>query len=104
MIKLGGRYMIVIKSIRIELIKKEGKFNLKWEVLAHLRKESFSRGTYNKLNMNKIGPCNILRKIAANTYEIELLDNVGISLIFNVADLYPYNKDDVGELNDQEEI
>jgi hypothetical protein len=74
------------------------------EVLAHLRKERFSRGTYNKLNMNKIGPCNILRKIAANTYEIELLDNVGISLIFNVADLYPYNKDDIGELNDQEEI
>ena len=33
-----------------------------------------------------------------------MLDNVGISLIFNVADLYPYNKDDAGELDDQDEI
>jgi hypothetical protein len=32
------------------------------------------------------------------------LDNVGISSIFNVADLYPYSKDDARELDDQEEI
>jgi hypothetical protein len=32
MIKLRGRYMIVIKSIRTEFIRKEGKFNLKWEM------------------------------------------------------------------------
>jgi hypothetical protein len=48
------------------------------EVLAHLRKQRFPRGTYNKLNMKKIGPCKILRKFAENVYEIELLDNVGI--------------------------
>jgi hypothetical protein len=33
-------------------------------------------------------------KFAANAYEIELSDNVGISLIFNVAELYPYKRDD----------
>jgi hypothetical protein len=62
--------------------------------LAHLRKERFPRGTCNKLNMNKIGPCNILRKFDANAYRIELPDGVGISSIFNVSDLYPYRKYD----------
>jgi hypothetical protein len=44
--------------------------------------------------MKKIGPSKILRKFDANTYEIELLNGVGISPIFNVADLYPYRNDD----------
>jgi hypothetical protein len=44
--------------------------------------------------MKKIGPCKVLRKFGENAYEIELSDGVGISLIFNIADLYPYR---VGE-------
>jgi hypothetical protein len=54
--------------------------------------------------MKKIGPCRILRKFVANAYEIGLPDNVGISPIFNVADLYPYKRDDVEELDDQKEV
>jgi hypothetical protein len=35
-----------------------------------------------------------LRKFDENAYEIELPDDVGISPIFNILDLYPYRKDD----------
>jgi hypothetical protein len=63
-------------------------------VLVHLRKEQFPRETYHKLEMKKIGPCKIIRKFEANSYEIKLTDDVGISPIFNVADLYPYREDE----------
>jgi hypothetical protein len=72
-------------------------------VLAHLVKERFPRGMYNKMKMKKIGPCKILRKFEANAYEIGLSDGVGISPIFNVADLYPYREEEVrGEENQEE--
>jgi len=64
-------------------------------ILAHLRKERFPRGTYNKLKMKKIGPCRIIRKFGTNAYEIELLDGIGISLIFNISYLYPYKAEEV---------
>ena len=36
----------------------------------------------------------ILRKFDANAYEIELLEDVGISPIFNISDMYPFREDD----------
>ena len=62
--------------------------------MAHLKKERFPRGTYNKLKMKKIVPCKILRKFDANAYEIEIPDGVVIFPIFNFSDLYPYRKYD----------
>jgi hypothetical protein len=69
-------------------------FEIGDQVLAHMRKERFLKGKYNKMKMKKIGPCKILKKFSTNAYEIELLEDIGISPIFNVADLYPYKMDD----------
>jgi hypothetical protein len=84
--------------------RRQLQFEVGDQVLAHLKKERFPRGTYNKLKMKKIGPCKILRKFDANAYEIELPDDVGISPIFNISDLYPYRKDDTEGSEDQDKI
>jgi hypothetical protein len=73
--------------------RRELQFKVGDLVLAHLRKERFPRVTYNKLKMKKIGPCKILWKFEENDYDIEFPDDVGISPIFNVTDLYPYISD-----------
>jgi hypothetical protein len=72
-------------------------------VLAHLRKERFPRGTYNKLKMKKIRPCKVLRKFGENAYEIELPDETRISTIFNVINLYLYRDGEV-ETGDEEPV
>ena len=70
-------------------------------ILAHLRKEIFPKGTYNKLKMKKIRPCKILKKFGANAYEIELLDGIGICPIFNISDLYPYKVEETETRDEQ---
>ena len=73
--------------------------------MAHLIKDRFPKKQYNKLKFKKIGPCKILRKFSTNAYEIEFLPDVGISPIFNVADLYKYEDDGAEErAADKEQI
>ena len=64
--------------------------------MAYLRRYIFSKGEYNKLKMKNIGPYRILRKFSANAYELEIPTGLGISPIFNIADLYPYVAGDTG--------
>ena len=77
-------------KIRSDLRKREVNFEVGDLVLAHLRKERFPKRWYKKLKFKNIGPCKILRRFLANAYEIELPYDIGISPIFNVADLYKY--------------
>jgi hypothetical protein len=75
---------------RADQQKRQLQFEVGDLVLAHLRKERFSRGTYNKLKMKKIGTCKVLKKFRENAYELELPDGIGISPIFNILNLYPH--------------
>ena len=59
--------------------------------MAHLRKEGFPVGTYNKLKMEKFGPCKIVKRHDfGNAYEVELLAELNISPVFNILDLTEY--------------
>jgi hypothetical protein len=89
---------------RVDQHRRKIEFEVGDQVLAHLRKEIFPRGTYNKLKLKKIGPCKILRRFGENSYELELPEDVGISPIFNIADLYPYREDGTEGSEDQERI
>ncbi|PKU87302.1 RNA-directed DNA polymerase [Dendrobium catenatum] len=82
------------KSRRGETFK-EG--DLVW---IRLSKERFPNRRYNKLQPKAKGPFRILRRINDNAFQIELLDNLQISPVFNISDLshhYPM------ELTDQAE-
>ena len=66
-------------------------------VLVHLRKERFFIDTYNKLKYKKIGPCHIVKKHGANTYQVDFPEEYDISPVFNINDLHPYSGDDRSE-------
>jgi hypothetical protein len=81
---------------KVDQHRRELQFEVGDLILVHLRKERFPRGTYNKLKMDKIRPCKVLKKFGANAYEIELLDGIRISPIFNIVELYPYKAREAG--------
>jgi hypothetical protein len=81
---------------RAEQHRRQLQFEFGDLILAHLGKERFPRGTYNKLKMKKIGPCKVLKKFGVNAYKIELPDGIKIYSIFNISYLYPYKAEETG--------
>ena len=51
-------------------------------------------GTYSKLQSMKYCPYQIIKKINDNAYVVALPNSMGISMTFNVADIYPYYSSD----------
>jgi hypothetical protein len=89
---------------RLDQHRRQIQFEVGDLILAHLRKERFPKGTYNKLKMKNIRPCKVMKKFGANAYEIELPDGIRISLIFNVLDLYPYKAEEARTSDEQPEV
>ena len=57
----------------------------------HLKKEHFLVGTYNKLEMKKFGPCNIVKRHdSRNAYEVEFPTELNILPVFNISNLIEY--------------
>ena len=66
--------------------------------MVHLRKEHFTVGTYNKLNMKKFGLCKIMKRHdSRNAYEVELDTELNISPVFNILDLIEYYEEGNGD-------
>ncbi|KAK1662638.1 hypothetical protein QYE76_050797 [Lolium multiflorum] len=103
-----------VKKIHVktkELIEKKGKSNAarmnkkRKEMLfkpsdmvwVHFRKDRFPKPRKSKLKPRGAGPYKVLAKINDNAYSIDLpIDVFGVSNSFNVADLTPYDGEDLG--------
>ena len=83
--------------------RREANLEVGCIILAHLRKERFSKGEYIKFKLKNIGPCKILRIFSTNAHEIEVPTDIGISPIFNVKDMYHYTGNKVDKKTSESE-
>ena len=64
-------------------------------VWLHLRKDRFPDLRKSKLMLRADGPFKVLEKINDNAYKLELPTDFGVSPTFNIADLKPYEEDEL---------
>ncbi|KAI8003306.1 Transposon Ty3-G Gag-Pol polyprotein [Camellia lanceoleosa] len=86
--KSNAKYKVVGDVDRRRVVFEVG--DLVWVVLS---KKRYPHGAYTKLGHKKVGPCEVLRKINDNAYQVKLLPHLGISDAFNVQHLIPYFPD-----------
>lgn len=75
---------------KVDMSRKDLQFAVGDYVMVHLNKSRLQKGTSTKLQMKRVGPCQVLEKYGKNAYKVELPVDLGISLVFNVADLIRY--------------
>ncbi|KAK1611750.1 hypothetical protein QYE76_035423 [Lolium multiflorum] len=74
-------------------------------VWVHFRKDRFPKLRKSKLLPRGAGPYKVIAKINDNAYAIDLpTDEFGVSNSFNVADLTPYDGEDLGAYKDKGSI
>uniref|UniRef100_A0A5B7BML6 RNA-directed DNA polymerase n=1 Tax=Davidia involucrata TaxID=16924 RepID=A0A5B7BML6_DAVIN len=66
------------------------EFNEGDYVMVRVRPERYPRNSFKKLHARAIGPFRILRKLGPNAYLIDLPNDMNITRVFNVEDLFPY--------------
>jgi hypothetical protein len=65
----------------------------KCSLRAHLLTKSHKLGHFGKdksLGLLQVGPCEVLRKVNDNVYQVQLSPHLSISNTFNVQHLVPY--------------
>ncbi|KAK1649272.1 hypothetical protein QYE76_067077 [Lolium multiflorum] len=84
-------------AARVNKKRKEMLFKPGDMVWVHFRKDRFPKLRKSKLLPRGAGPYKVLAKINDNAYSIDLpVDEFGVSNSFNVADLTPYDGEDLG--------
>ena len=72
--------------------------------MVYLNKTRFQKGIPRKLQMKRIGPCNILEKYGPNAYKVDLPKDMDIPPIFNVKEIIPYKGPKVDEVDCYKEL
>jgi hypothetical protein len=81
---------------RVNKKEKEVLFQPGDMVWVHFRKDGFPEKRKSKLLPQGAGPYKVLAKINDNAYKIDLpVEEFGVSNSFNVADLTPYEEEDL---------
>lgn len=80
---------------RVDKHRRNEQFEVGDFVWAVLTKDRFAVREYNKLKPRKIGPVEIIEKINANAYRLQLPDHLRTANVFNIKHLFRHEPEDV---------